>query len=113
MSTFRSVFVEVFQICHSLNFVNMRFAVKVIFFPVEFYKKIYFHGKFITEFCYFFFCSQQFSPLFNKTGKLQVFVLYLPKYLCLEYTKYKTPPKECRQGINNLMQHLDLLLTYV
>ena len=35
------------------------------------------------------------------------------KCLCLEYAKYKTPPKECRQGVNNLMQHIDLLLTYV
>ena len=24
-------------------------------FPYQFYRKIYFHGKFITEFCYFFF----------------------------------------------------------
>ena len=85
ISTFRLVFVEVFQICHSFNFVNMRFAVKVTFFPIKFYKKIYFHGKFITEFCYFFFYSQQFSSSFDKTGKLQVFALYLPKCLCLEY----------------------------
>ena len=28
----------------------MRLIVKVIFFPVKFYKKIYFHGKFITDF---------------------------------------------------------------
>ena len=46
------------------------------------------HGKFITE-CSFLtlmhvplddnvhFYRKQFSPLFNKTGKLQVFVLYL------------------------------------
>ena len=40
---------------HSFNFVNMRFAVKATFFPIKFFKKIYFHGKFITEFCYFFF----------------------------------------------------------
>ena len=40
---FRPVFVEV--LCHSF----MRFA-KVIFFPMKLYKKIYLHGKFITEF---------------------------------------------------------------
>ena len=57
MSTSRWVFVEVFQICHNFNYVNMRFVVKVIFFPIKFYKKIYFHGKFVTEFFYFFFYS--------------------------------------------------------
>ena len=41
-------------LCHSFNFVNMRF-VKIIFFPV-----IYLHGKFITEF-YFFLFSYMFS----------------------------------------------------
>ena len=56
-------------ICRSLyqsfNFVNMRFVVKVIFFSIKFYKNIYFHGKFITEFCYFFFFSHMF-PWMNK-----------------------------------------------
>ena len=53
MNTFRWVFVEDYV---SFNFVNMRFVVKEgIFFPIKFYKKIYFHGKFITEFSYFFF----------------------------------------------------------
>ena len=31
-------------------FVNVRVVVKVIIFPIEFYKRIYFHGKFLTEF---------------------------------------------------------------
>ena len=96
MSTFRWVFVEFFQICHSFNFANVRFVVKIIFFPIKFYKKIYFHGKFITEFCYSFFTityvsldekipfyRKQYSPSFNKTGELQVFALYFPKCLCL------------------------------
>ena len=33
----------------------MIFVVKVIFFPIKFYNKIYFHGKFITEFYFFFY----------------------------------------------------------
>ena len=32
-------------------------VVKVIFFPIKFYGKIYFHGKFVTEFYYFIYCS--------------------------------------------------------
>ena len=47
MATFRWVFVEVY-VCHCFNFVNMRFAVDVIFFC-----DIYFHVKFATEFCSF------------------------------------------------------------
>ena len=43
------------SLCHSFNFVNMRFIVKVIFFPIKFYKKLYFHGKFITDFVVSFF----------------------------------------------------------
>ena len=75
---------------HSFNFINMRFVVKVTFFPIKFFKKIYFHGKFITEFCHFFFTltfvplddklpfyRKQLSPSFNKTGKLQLSTLYL------------------------------------
>ena len=53
MNTFRWVFVEV--LCQSFTFVNMRFVVKIVFFPIKFYKKIYFHGKFITEFYFFFY----------------------------------------------------------
>ena len=84
------------SLCHLFNFVNMRFVVKVIFFSIKFYKKIYFRGKFVTEFCFFFtlayvpleeyvpFYRKRFSFSFNKTGKLQVPVLYLPEYLYLE-----------------------------
>ena len=50
---------------HSFNFVNMRFVVKVIFFPIKFYKKIYFHGNFITKFHFFFLLSYIF-PWINK-----------------------------------------------
>ena len=58
---FRWVFEEV--LCHSFNFVNMRFVAKVIFFgylffSIKFYRNIYFHGKLITEFCFFFFYSR-------------------------------------------------------
>ena len=66
MSTFRWVFVEVSQIFHSLNFVNMRFVVKVKFFPIKFYKKIYFHGNFITTFFLFSFLLSHMFPWMNK-----------------------------------------------
>ena len=49
------------------------------------------------------FLQKHFFPSFNKTGNLQVFALYLPRCLCLEYAYYKNPPKECRQGINYVM----------
>ena len=39
----------------SFNFVSMRFAVEVIFFPFKFYRKVYFYVKFETIFCYFLF----------------------------------------------------------
>ena len=51
MTNLRRVFVEVFQICHIFNFENIRYVVKVIFFSIKLYRKIYF----VTEFCYFFF----------------------------------------------------------
>ena len=65
-SPFRWVFVEVFKICYSFNFAKMKFVVKVIHFPIKFYKKIYFHGKFITEFCNFFFLPSHMFPWMNK-----------------------------------------------
>ena len=40
------------------------------------------------------------SPSFSKIGNLQVFALYLAKFLSLEYAQYKSPPNECPQGIN-------------
>ena len=51
------------NLCRSFNFVNMRFVVKAILFRIEFYWKIYFHGKFITGFCYFFFFTLTYVPL--------------------------------------------------
>ena len=42
------------------------------------------------------FYRKQSSPSFNKKGKLQLSALHLPKIFCLEYMKYKSPPKECR-----------------
>ena len=48
----------------------------------------------------YFFSQKTISPSFNKTGKLQVFALYLLKYLCLEYAQHEYPSKECCQGIN-------------
>ena len=84
------------SLCHSFDFEDIRFVVKVIFFSIKFYEKMYFHGKFITEFYFFFtltyvplneyvsFYRKQFSPPFNKKGKLQVFTLYLLQCLCIE-----------------------------
>ena len=46
------------------------------------------------------FIKPRIFDILDKTGKLQVFALHLPKCLCLEYALYKNPPKECRQGIN-------------
>ena len=104
------------SLCHSFNFIYMRFVVvKVILIPIKFYKKIYFQGKFVTEFCCSFFYShvqlpqmnkflfieKQFSPQFNKTGKLQFSALHFPKCLCLEFAQYKNPLKECCQNIKS------------
>ena len=113
--------------CRSFNFLNTRFAVEVIFFLIKFYRKIYFHGKFVSEFCYFFFhphiCllgsllyRKQFSPSFDTKGKLQLTVLYLPKCFILNMEQYKNSPKKCRYSINydnNFMQHIDWLLACV
>ena len=56
------------SLCHSFfNFVNLRFVAKVTFFPNNFYKKIYFHGKIITEFYFFFYfhmCSLEWLNSF-------------------------------------------------
>ena len=77
MNTIRWVFAEVHV---SFHFVNVRFLGKDVCFPIKFYKK-----------------------MFNKTGKLQVFVLYLSKCLCFEYRQYKIPPKQCSENINPAM----------
>ena len=53
---FRRVFLEV--LCHSFK----RFA-KVIFFPMKLHRKIYLHGKFITE---FLFSLSHMFPWMNK-----------------------------------------------
>ena len=58
MDTFRWVFVEVY-VSHSFNFVNMKFVVEVIVFPIKFYRKIYLYGEFITEFCCFYWCLEK------------------------------------------------------
>ena len=47
--------------CQSFTFINMRFVVKVIFFPVKFYKKIYFQGKYIKEYYFFIFTLRYVS----------------------------------------------------
>ena len=52
---FRWLFVEV--LCHSFNFVNMRFVAKVVFFwnlffINNFFKKIYFHKSLLHNFVY-------------------------------------------------------------
>ena len=48
----------------------MRFVLKVIFFPIKFYMKIYFHGKFIAEFYYnkylFLFLLSHMFPWIDK-----------------------------------------------
>ena len=96
MNTFTWVFVEVFQNCHSFNFANMRFVVKVIFFLLNSTRRFTFKESLLQNFVFSFFtltyvplneyipfCRKQFSLSFNKRGKLQVFALYLPKCLCL------------------------------
>ena len=41
------------SLCQRFTFVDMRFVVKVIFFSIKFYKKICFHGKFMTDFFFY------------------------------------------------------------
>ena len=53
------------NLCHSLNFVNIQF-IKVIFFPMEFYEKIYLHGKFVTEFYFILLTLSHMFPWMNK-----------------------------------------------
>ena len=40
------------SICHSFNFLNVRFKAEVMFFSIKFSKKIYFHVKFVNEFIF-------------------------------------------------------------
>ena len=46
------------------------------------------------------FLQEQFSPSFDKTGKLPFSALYFPKCFYLEYAQYKNPPRKYRQSIN-------------
>ena len=64
MNNSQWVFVEVYV--SFFNFVNLSFAAKVTFLPIKFYEKIYFYGKFITEFCFFFFYSSHMFPWMTK-----------------------------------------------
>ena len=50
------------SLCHSFNYINMRFVVELTFFPIKFYKKICFRRKFLRQFCYFFF-TRTYYPL--------------------------------------------------
>ena len=56
------------SLCHSFTFVNMVFVAEVVFFPIKFYKKIYFHGKFVTEFVISFFSLTYLSELFLRNN---------------------------------------------
>ena len=84
---------------HSFNFVNMRFVVEVIFPLLNSTRRCTLYSVRCTLYMenllqnlisfftltsvpldeYVPFCRKQFSPLFNKTGNLQVFALYLPQ----------------------------------
>ena len=76
------------SLCRSFfGFVNLRFVAKVTFFPIKFYKKIYFHGKFITEFCLFFLLSHMFpwmtKLLFKENNSLPCLMNRKVKDLCI------------------------------
>ena len=85
----------------------MRFVVKDKCFTIKFNRKIYFHGKFITEFCYFFFFSYMFLwmnkflfkeiPCLMKQGSYS-FCTFQSVY-ALNTCSIKNLPKECRQTI--------------
>ena len=98
------------SLCHSFNFVDMRFVVTVIFFPIKFYRKIYGHGKFL-EFCCFFFFSHIFpwmdKFLFTENNFLPCSInrkVTVPRIFQSVYTlnicSKKNLPKECCQSIN-------------
>ena len=96
------------SLCHSYNFVNMRFVVKDKCFPIKCNRKIYFHGKFITEFYYFFFFSYMFLrmnkflfteiPCLMKQGSYSCCIFQ--SVYALNTCSIKNLPKECRQTIN-------------
>ena len=93
------------MLCHSFNFVNMRF--QIIFFRIKFCKKIYFHGKFVTDFLFLILLSRMF-PWMNKLFYKNNFLPRLMKQeRCRSWhctfqsiytlnTCYKNPLKECR-----------------
>ena len=84
------------SVCHSFTFVNMRFVVKVTFFPIKFYKEIGFIEKFLQKFISFFtlicflgwinsfFYRKQFSPSFNHGD-----ILYL--HGLIKQESYRSP----------------------
>ena len=67
MNTFRGVFVE--DLCHRFNFVNMRFAVKVIFFGTYF-SLLILQDLFSRKVCYkmllFLFLLSHMFPWMNR-----------------------------------------------
>ena len=83
---------------HRFNFENMRYVAEVLFFPIKFYRKIYFHEKFVTVFCYSCFTLHMFHWMnkfsFRENNFLACLIkketyrssLYFPKCFCIENT---------------------------
>ena len=82
----------------------MRFAVEVILFPTKFCRKIYFNGKFVTEFFSFCTLSHMLSWIDQFFFIENNFLHCLVKQECYSSShfifQYKIPPKECRQSVN-------------
>ena len=126
MNNFRWVFVKV---CHCFNFVNIKFVILVTFsliiIIIIIFLSYYFSLKenllSQSEECYHFFFPwtnkyrKPFSPSFNKKGKLKVSSkVFMP----CTHTVKKIYRRIVFQVlitllINNSMQHIDWLLTYI
>ena len=86
-------------LCHSFGIVNMRFVVKVIFFPHYILREELRSWKvFYRIFLFLFFFSQMIlwmnKLLFTENNFLHLLLeqfsaLYVPKCLCLEYSSIK------------------------
>ena len=61
--------------------------------------KVYYRISFLFFLSRMFHWMNKFLITENRKA-VKVFALYLPKFLSLEYVKYKNPPTECRQRIN-------------
>ena len=95
----------------------MRFAVEVILFPTKFCRKIYFHGKIVTELFSFFTLSHMLSWMdqffFSENNFLHRLVkqeCYSPSHFIFQY---KIPQKECRQSVNYAINETIILYNIV